>query len=68
MHRNHKYESIYKAAKYNLKLIRDHLDRTRPLTDCANDSISRLNKVAKKINQKAEDVQVSYKFPCLSSK
>lgn len=40
-------------------MVKAALERTKPLTDYANESISKLNGFSKKINQRADMVQVS---------
>lgn len=58
LHRGHKCEAISKASKAYIKVIKNSLDKTRPVTDYANHTISKLNNLNKKVNQKCDQVQI----------
>lgn len=60
LHRGHKCEPVRRAYRNYLKLLKDALSKTRPIKDCANDSISKLNSISRSIAERAEVVQVSY--------
>jgi tripartite motif-containing protein 45 len=57
LHRGHKITSIQKASKVYIKLIKDELQKTKPVTNYAIHSISKLNDVSKKIHLKCENVE-----------
>lgn len=57
IHKNHKLESISKAFRTHQKILRETNDRTRPLCTYADNSVSRLNDIAKKINKKCDQIQ-----------
>lgn len=57
LHRGHKCESVVKAIRVYQKLIKNSLDKTRPLTDYANHTILKLNGISRKINLKCDSVQ-----------
>lgn len=57
LHRGHKCEPIQKAAKSYIKTLRSSLERTRPLSEYASDSISKLASVRKKFIQSADQIQ-----------
>lgn len=58
LHKGHKFEPILKASKTYVKMVRSSLERTKPLTTYASDTISRLNIFSKKINERADTVNV----------
>lgn len=60
LHRGHKCEPVRRACRNYLKLIKDSLGKTRPIKDCANDSISKLNSISRLIAERAEVVQVIF--------
>lgn len=49
--------SIPKASKIYIEMLRDAKDNTKPLTTYAIHSISKLNEISKKINQKCDAVE-----------
>lgn len=57
VHRGHKCEPMSKASKVYIKLIKNSLDKTRPVTDYANHTISKLNSFHKKVNHRCDQVQ-----------
>lgn len=57
LHRNHRCEPIFKAAKVYVKMVRTALDRTRPLTDYATEAIAKLASHTKRVNRRADAVQ-----------
>lgn len=59
LHKGHKYETILKASKGHLKLIKESLERNRKFHEYVNDSISKLANSVKKIDHRADIVQVS---------
>lgn len=58
LHKAHKFESISRASKNNLKLVKESLERNRKFFNYVNDSISKLSASVKKINNQADIVQV----------
>lgn len=60
LHRGHKCEPVRKACRNYLKLIKESLCKTKPIKECAIDSISKLNSVSRTIESRAEVVQVSF--------
>lgn len=63
LHRGHKCEPVRKASRNYLKLIKDSLGKTKPIKDCAIDSISKLNSLSRSIGLSAEVVQVRFAIP-----
>ena len=57
IHRGHKMTSIAKASKIYIEMLKDAKDNTKPLTTYAMHSMSRLNEISKKINQKCDAVE-----------
>ncbi|XP_037052205.1 tripartite motif-containing protein 45 isoform X2 [Bradysia coprophila] len=57
LHRGHKCEPIRKACRNYVKTIKDSLAKTKPIKDCAIDSISKLNLLSRSIGLSAEVVQ-----------
>ncbi|KAL7029250.1 hypothetical protein ACKWTF_006167 [Chironomus riparius] len=57
IHRGHKMTSIAKASKIYIEMLKDAKDNTKPLTTYAMHSMSRLNDISKKINQKCDAVE-----------
>lgn len=57
IHKNHRIESIGKAYRTYQKILRETNDRTRPLCTYADNSVNRLNDIAKKINKKCDEIQ-----------
>ncbi|XP_055837604.1 tripartite motif-containing protein 45 [Episyrphus balteatus] len=57
LHKGHKHESINKAFATYSKSIKESTDQARPLCDYAHHSISRLNEIAKRINNKCDNIQ-----------
>lgn len=57
IHRGHKCEPISKASKSYIKHIKNSLDKTRPVSDYANHTISKLNSLNKKVNDRCNQVQ-----------
>ena len=47
LHRGHKVTSVSKASKVYIKLLKDSLERTKPLNNYAIYSISKLNDVSR---------------------
>ncbi len=64
LHRGHKCEPVRKACRNYLKLIKESVCKTKPIKDCAIDSISKLNSLSRSIAMSAELVQVS--GPCIT--
>lgn len=62
LHPGHKCEPVRKAFRNYLKLIKDSLTKLKPIKDCSNDSISKLNSISRSIADRAEVVQVSCLF------
>lgn len=58
LHRGHKCIPVRKACRNYLKSIKDSLCKTRPIKECAIDSISKLNSISRSIELRAEVVQV----------
>lgn len=63
LHKGHKYEPMARAAKQNLKLVKDSLERNRQLCEYVNDSISKLMLSVKKIDLRADVIQVRRRRP-----
>jgi tripartite motif-containing protein 45 len=57
LHRGHKFISTAKASKTYMKMVKESLDKSKPMCTYTIHSISKLNDIAKKINQKCETVQ-----------
>lgn len=57
LHRAHKMTSISKASKVYIKIVRDELQKTKPVSNYAIHSISKLNDFSKKIHMKCEKVE-----------
>lgn len=57
LHRNHRCEPIFKAAKVYVKMLHTALDRTRPITDYATEAIAKLVSNTKRVNRRADAVQ-----------
>lgn len=60
LHKCHKYAPIFKASKHSLKLVKDSLERNRKFCEYVGDSISKLTVSVKKIDQRADLIQVNY--------
>jgi tripartite motif-containing protein 45 len=57
LHRGHKIISVQKASKIYIKVIKDELQKTRPMATYAIHSISKLFDLSKKINAKCLSVE-----------
>jgi tripartite motif-containing protein 45 len=57
LHRSHKFISTAKASKIYMKLVKESLEKSKPMCTYTIHSISKLNDISKKINQKCEVVQ-----------
>lgn len=57
IHRGHKMTSVSKAAKIYIETLKEAKDNTKPLSTYAIHSISKLNDISKKINQKCDSVE-----------
>lgn len=56
LHRGHKCLSLAKASKIYLKMMKEALEKTKPLCDYTIHSIAKLNDVSKKVNSKCDIV------------
>ena len=57
LHRGHKTTSISKASKVYMQLVKDSMEKTKPMSTYAIHSISKLNDLSKKINNKCDYVE-----------
>jgi tripartite motif-containing protein 45 len=57
IHRGHKMTSTSKASKIYIEMLKDAKDSTKPLSTYALHSISKLNDISRKINQKCDTVE-----------
>lgn len=62
LHKCHKYAPIFKASKYSLKCVKESLERNRKFCEYVGDSISKLTISVKKIDQRADVIQVMIEY------